>query len=65
MWYSAWLHSAMAAQLTGWKGKNKAMPVTGCGGSWGCKTSRRPHFLDSQLIDGGESMSLVLDALYH
>jgi hypothetical protein len=33
---------------------SKAIPVTGRGGLYGCKTSRLPHFLDSQLTDGGE-----------
>jgi hypothetical protein len=34
--------------------KCKAIPVTGHGGSWGCETSRLPHFVDSQVTDGGE-----------
>jgi hypothetical protein len=39
------------------KKKGKAIPVTGCGGLHGCETSRHPHFLDSQFIDGGEVVS--------
>jgi hypothetical protein len=38
---------------------NKAIPVTGRGGPWGCETSRFPHFLDNQLTDGGEVVSLM------
>jgi hypothetical protein len=33
-------------------------PVTGCGGSYSCETSMFPHFLDNQLIDGGEVVKL-------
>jgi hypothetical protein len=36
-----------------------AIPVTDRGGPWGCETSRFPHFLDSQLTDGGEVVSLM------
>jgi hypothetical protein len=35
------------------------MPVTGRGGPYGCETSRIPYFLDSQLRDGGEAVSLT------
>jgi hypothetical protein len=34
------------------------IPVTGRGGSYGCETSKLPHCLDNQLIDGGEVVSL-------
>jgi hypothetical protein len=34
--------------------KYKGNPVPGRGGSWGCETSRLPHFLDNRLTDGGE-----------
>jgi hypothetical protein len=37
--------------------KSKAIPVTGHGGPWGCKTSRLPHFLEYRLTDGGEAVS--------
>jgi hypothetical protein len=30
----------------------KAIPVRGCGGPQGCKTSMLPHFLDNWLTDG-------------
>jgi hypothetical protein len=39
--------------------KHKANPVTGCEGPWGCETSGLPHFLDSQLRDGSEVVSLT------
>jgi hypothetical protein len=38
---------------------SKAVPVTGRGGPYGCETSRLPHFLDNQLTDGGEVVSLT------
>jgi hypothetical protein len=39
-----------------WRPKQagKALPVTGRGTSYGCETSRLPHFLDTLLTDGGE-----------
>jgi hypothetical protein len=40
--------------------KDKAIPVTGCGGPYGCKTLRLLHFLDNRLTDGGEAVSLTL-----
>jgi hypothetical protein len=40
--------------------KCKAIPVTGLGGPYGCETSRLPHFLDNQLSDGGEVVSLTV-----
>jgi hypothetical protein len=36
------------------KSKSKAIPVTGCGGPYGCKMLRIPHCLDSRLTDGGK-----------
>jgi hypothetical protein len=39
--------------------KSKAIPVTDCGGPQGCETSRLPHFLDSQLGEGSEVVSLT------
>jgi hypothetical protein len=41
------------------KGKGKAIPVTGCEGLDGSETSRLPHFLDSQLTDGGKVVRLT------
>jgi hypothetical protein len=41
------------------KGKNKAISVTCRGGPGGCETSRLPYFLDNQLTDGGEVVSLT------
>jgi hypothetical protein len=38
----------------------KATRITGRGCSWGCETSRLPHFLDNRLTDGGEVVSLML-----
>jgi hypothetical protein len=37
----------------------KAIPVTGREGPHGCKMSRLPHFLHSQLTDGGDIVSLM------
>jgi hypothetical protein len=45
--------------ILGTKKKNKAIPETGHGGPKGCETSRLPHFLDNQLTDGGEAVSLM------
>jgi hypothetical protein len=41
------------------KKKSKAIAVTGHGGPYGCETSRLPHFLDNQLTDGSETVSLI------
>jgi hypothetical protein len=38
--------------------KGKAIPVIGCEGPEGCETSRVPHYLANQLIDG-EVVSLM------
>jgi hypothetical protein len=40
------------------KKKGKAIPVTSCGGSQSCETSRLPHFLDNPLTDGGSTKLL-------
>jgi hypothetical protein len=40
------------------RNKCKAIPVRGCGGTYGCETSRLPHVLDNWLTDGGEVLSL-------
>jgi hypothetical protein len=45
------------------KKKPKAIPVTGSGDTYGCETSRLPHFLDNQLTYGGEAVNLTA-ALY-
>jgi hypothetical protein len=37
---------------------------TGRGGPLGCETSRLPHFLDNQLTDGGEVVSLTWQLLF-
>jgi hypothetical protein len=39
--------------------KGKAILVTGHVGPMGCETLRLPHFLDNQLTDGGEVVSLM------
>jgi hypothetical protein len=39
--------------------KGKAIPVTGRGGPEVCEASRLPRFLDNQLTDGGEVVSLT------
>jgi hypothetical protein len=44
--------------------KAKAIPVTGCGGPQVCETLRLPHFLDNQLTDGGEAVSLMCQPLF-
>jgi hypothetical protein len=36
------------------------MPVTGRGGPGSCETTRLPHFLQNQLTDGGEVVSLKM-----
>jgi hypothetical protein len=41
------------------KKKGRAIPVTGRGSPYGCETSRLPHFLDNQLTDYGEVVSLT------
>jgi hypothetical protein len=41
------------------KMKGKAFPVTCHGGTYGCQTSRLPHFLDSHLTGGSEVISLT------
>jgi hypothetical protein len=41
------------------KRKGKAIHVTGCGGPYGCETSRLPHLLDNRLTDGGDVVSLT------
>jgi hypothetical protein len=38
---------------------NVVINVTGRGGPQGCGTSRISHFLDNQLTDGGEFVSLT------
>jgi hypothetical protein len=40
-------------------GLGEGVPVVGRGGLFGCEMSRLPHFLDSQLTDGGEVVSLT------
>jgi hypothetical protein len=40
-------------------GKGKAIPVTGHGGPQCCETLRLPHFLDNQLTEGSEVVSLT------
>jgi hypothetical protein len=37
--------------------KGKAIPVTGCGGLYGCDMLRIPHCLDNRLIDAGKVVS--------
>jgi hypothetical protein len=39
--------------------KMKSTPVTGCGGAQGCEMLRLQYFLDNQLTDGGEVVSLT------
>jgi hypothetical protein len=41
------------------KDEGKAIPVAGYEGPWGRETLRLPHFLDSQLTDGDEVVSLT------
>jgi hypothetical protein len=38
---------------------DKAIPVTGRGGSWGFEMSSLKHFLYNRLTDGGEVVSAV------
>jgi hypothetical protein len=44
--------------------KGKAIPVTDRGGPESCETSRLPHFLDSELRDGGISLTRWPATLY-
>jgi hypothetical protein len=39
--------------------KGKAIPVTSCGGPWGCGMLRFPHSLDNQLTDGSEVVGFM------
>jgi hypothetical protein len=39
--------------------KRKAIPVTGCGDSQGCETSRLPHFPYNWFTDDGQFVSLT------
>jgi hypothetical protein len=39
--------------------KCKSIPLKDHGGSYGCETSKLPHFLNSRLTDGGEVVSLT------
>jgi hypothetical protein len=39
--------------------KGKAIPVRGCGGPYGCETSRPPHFPENRFTDDGEVVSLT------
>jgi hypothetical protein len=39
--------------------KSKVIPITGFGGVQVCEMSRIPHFLDSEITDGGEVVSLT------
>jgi hypothetical protein len=48
-----------ASQTNHKANKSRDILVTGCGDQLGCETSRIPHFLDTQLIDGGEVVSLM------
>jgi hypothetical protein len=41
------------------KEKDKAIPVTGREGPYGCDTSRLQHSLDNRLTDGGEAVRLM------
>jgi hypothetical protein len=40
------------------KVKDKAIPLRGRGGPYGCETSRLLHFSDNRLKDSGEVVSL-------
>jgi hypothetical protein len=48
---------SLFAELKKYK-KSISIPVTGCGGPYGCEMSRLPHFLDNRLTDG-EVVSLM------
>jgi hypothetical protein len=43
--------------------KGKVIPVTGRGGLYGCETFRLTHFLDNQLTDGCEVVSIARQAI--
>jgi hypothetical protein len=46
------------------KKKKVKLSITGHGGPYGCETSKLPHFLDNQLTDGGEVVSLTRQLLF-
>jgi hypothetical protein len=46
-------------KITNMLRKSKVILVTGHGGPLGCETLRLPHFLDSQLTDAGEVVSIT------
>jgi hypothetical protein len=46
------------------KKEDKAIPVTGRGGLYGCEMLRIPHCIDSRLRDGVEIVSLTFQPLY-
>jgi hypothetical protein len=52
--FRAWLSSTFFHQ---YKGKGKAIPVTGHEYPLVCEMSRLLHFLDSRVTDGGEVVS--------
>jgi hypothetical protein len=43
--------------MTQFKGKGKAIPVTGREAPYGSEKTRFPHFQDNRLTDGGEVVS--------
>jgi hypothetical protein len=43
---------------------NKAIPVTGREGPYGCERSRLPRLLDNRLTDGGKVVSLTRQTLF-
>jgi hypothetical protein len=47
------------------KSKCEILPVTGRGGPYCCEKSRLPHFIDSQLTDGGKVVSLKRRPLFN
>jgi hypothetical protein len=65
VWYMFRLISTSSPNfLLLWNVNSKAISVTDRGGLLGCEVSRLPQFLDNQLTDDGDFVSLTRRALF-